>query len=406
MQEELLYGADCDKEAIRSRFCCLADKFFKAKGTEPDYFFSSPGRAEVLGNHTDHNLGKVIVSAISCDIIAAVQKRGDGLIEICSDGFYPIHFNVRDTKQRHEEKGRSYALARGVIEGIKRRGFTVGGFTAYTASNVFRGAGVSSSAAFEVLIAEIINSLYLGGALTPSDKAAVGQFAENVYFGKPCGLLDQTGVALGGMNKIDFITPSAPKAERLSPPAGYSIVITNAGGSHAALTEHYADIKKEMLSVAKLFGKEHLRSVEKDEFAAALPALRAKTGERAILRAMHFFEENERVELAAEALKAGETQKFLRAVNDSGESSIKYLQNAFVPGSGVQPIPLAIKLSQDFLKESGAVRLHGGGFAGTVIAFVPMAERADYIDYMSRMFGAENVFSAHVRNIGASQIDL
>lgn len=405
MREELLYGAGCNAEKIGERYSNLAEKFKSLKGEQPDCFFSSPGRAEILGNHTDHNLGQVIVSAISCDIIAAVKKRDDGLVEICSDGFYPIHFNVRDTRLRPEEKGRSYALARGVINGIKKRGYSVGGFTAVTESNIFRGAGVSSSAAFEVLLAEIVNSLYLGGALSAADKAAIGHEAENVYFGKPSGLLDQTGVALGGMNRVDFYNPTIPQCEGLTPPAGYAIVITNAGGNHSSLTAHYADIKKEMLAVSEFFGQKYLRFVSEDEFYSSIPDLKKKVGERAILRAIHYFNENARVEKASKALKTGDIGAFLNAVNESGESSLKYLQNAFVPGSAVQPIPLALYLSKKHIKD-GAVRLHGGGFAGTVIAIISEGKREDYIAYMSRIFGAENVFSARVRNIGTARVDL
>lgn len=405
MREELLYGSGCSPTEIGARYFALAEKFKKVKGEQPGCFFSSPGRAEILGNHTDHNLGQVIVSAISCDIIAAVKKRDDGLIEICSEGFYPIHFNVRDTRMRPEEKGRSYALARGVIDGIKKRGFRFGGFTAVTESNIFRGAGVSSSAAFEVLLAEIVNSLYLGGALSAADKAAIGQEAENSYFGKPSGLLDQTGVAIGGMNRVDFISPESPECERLSPPEGYAIVITNAGGNHSSLTAHYADIKKEMLAVSEFFGKKYLRFVSEEEFYSAISDLKKSVSERAILRAIHFFDENKRVEKASSALKCGDISAFLTAVSESGESSLKYLQNAFVPGSALQPISLALCLSKKYIKD-GAARLHGGGFAGTVIAIISEGEKDGYISYMSGVFGAENVFSAKVRNIGAANVSL
>jgi len=408
MDGELLYGAGYDETAVRARYQTLAENFFDTKGFSPERFFSSSGRAEILGNHTDHNLGKVIVSAISCDIVAAVKKRDDGLVEIYSNKFYPIHFNIRDTRLRPEEKGRSYALARGVVEGVKRKGYRLGGVTVYTASNIFRGAGVSSSAAFEVLIAEIFNALYCGGKLTPADKAEIGCYAENAYFGKPCGLLDQTGVAVGGMNKVDFINPSTPKCERLSPPKGYRIVITNAGGNHASLTEYYAAIKDDMSAVAAFFGKKYLREVDEKEFYAAIPSLREKLkdkGERAILRAIHFFDENRRVDRAAEALKSDDVSEFLKAVNDSGESSLTCLQNAFVPGSGVQPIPLALKISKDIIKD-GAVRLHGGGFAGTIIAFVSEGEAEEYINRMGEAFGKESVFSADIRKVGTGEVFL
>jgi len=404
MKRELLYGEGADVEEIKKRYKSLADDFLKGKGFAPDRFFSSSGRAEILGNHTDHNLGKVIVSAISRDIIAAVKKREDGLIEICSDGFYPIHFNVKDSRMRPAEKGRSYALARGVVEGVKRRGYSVGGFSAYTQSGIFRGAGISSSAAFEVLIAEILNVLYCDGKLSAGEKAEIGKFAENEYFGKPCGLLDQTGVVLGGMNEVDFKNISSPEIKRLSAPEGYKIVITNAGGNHASLTEHYADIRKEMSAAASFFGEEYLRGVDEKKFFSSIPELKKKVSERAVLRAIHFFEENERVDLAARALESGNTSEFLRAVNESGESSLICLQNAFVPGSDVQPVALALKLSQKYIRD-GAVRLHGGGFAGTIIAFVSDDGEEEYIKRMASVFGEESVFSANVRNIGAGEVD-
>lgn len=403
MNTDLLYGSGEGAAANAARYPALAEKFSKGCGMAPEKFFSSPGRAEILGNHTDHNLGRVIVSAISCDIIAAVKKRDDGLVEICSDGFYPIHFNIRDTAIHPGEEGRSYALARGVAEGIKLRGYMIGGFTAYTESTVFRGAGVSSSAAFEVLVAEIFNVLYCGGKLTPAEKAEIGKYAENEYFGKPSGLLDQTGVALGGMNKVDFANPSAPISEKLLPPKGYKIVITNAGGNHASLTDHYAAIKDEMSTVSAFFGKRYLREVNEDEFYSSVSELKKKASERAILRAIHYFDENRRVDVAAEALKSGDVNTFLNAVNESGESSLTCLQNAFVPGSEIQPIPLALKLSHKFIKD-GAVRLHGGGFAGTVIAFVSDGEAEPYAKYMSGIFGDENVFTANVRGVGACEV--
>lgn len=208
---------------------------------------------------------------------------------------------------------------------------------------MFRGAGVSSSAAFEVLVAEIFNSLYLKGRLLPGDKAAIGQFAENVYFGKPCGLLDQSGVAYGGLNEMDFKRPDTPFVAPLPVPKGYVLAITNTGGSHASLTEHYAAIRKEMGEAAAFFGKKALREVDEREFFSAIPALRKKVSERAVLRAFHFFEENERADRAAQALKRGETDTFLRLLKESGESSQKYLQNCFVPGSESQPVALALR---------------------------------------------------------------
>ncbi len=397
------YGSEANEGAVKERYLKIEERLKEKTGKGADAFFSSPGRAEIIGNHTDHNLGKVIVSAITCDIAAAVKKRGDHLIEIYSEGFKPIRFNLTDTKYRFSEKGKSYGLARGVIDGIKKRGYRIGGFTACTHSTVFRGAGVSSSAAFEVLVAEIVNKLFLKDKLTAFDKASIGQYAENVYFGKPCGLLDQTGIALGGMNKVDFKDPKAPVSSKLSAPKGYTIVITNTGGNHSSLTEHYAAIKSEMSSVAELFNKKYLREVDGEEFFDSLKYIKGKVSERALLRAIHFFNENDRVDRAERALNSGDTGEFLSAIEESGESSLYCLQNAFVPGSDTQPIPFALNISKRAIRD-GAVRLHGGGFAGTVIAYVSDREAESYIRLMKGLFGEDNVFTAQTRITGAEQV--
>ena len=402
-----LYGPEKAREA-EARFRSVQEGYAALRGGPPEKFFSSPGRTEIIGNHTDHNGGKVIVAAIDCDILAAVGRREDGVVEICSKGFRPVRFRLSDTSPRRAEAGRSASLARGVAEGIRRKGYRVGkmgGFSAYTESTVFRGAGVSSSAAFEILVAEIFNVLFLDGALSPADKAEIGHFAENVCFGKPCGLLDQSGVAFGGLNKMDFSDPAKPLVSPLPPLNGYSLVLVNAGGSHSALTRYYADIRREMEERAAFFGKRILREVREEEFLDALPDLKGKVSERAILRAAHFFAENRRTDGAADALLRGDVSAFLRLLRESGESSQKYLQNCFVPGSDVQPVNLALWLSSRLLKEGG-YRLHGGGFAGTVLACVREEEREGYVREMSRVFGKENVFRARVRDSGTAEVGL
>lgn len=405
MQLRDLYGAGADERAFRKRTQALAAFFEKKTGEKPEEWFSSSGRAEIVGNHTDHNHGKVLVAAISCDILSAVKKREDGIICIHSQGYPSFEFSVNDLEADPKEYGKSIALARGVVRGIADRGYRVGGFTCCSESTVFRGAGVSSSAAYELLICEILNSLYLDGKLGKVEKAIISQYSENVYFGKPCGLLDQSGISLGGINKIDFCDPASPVIQSLTPPKGYTLVITNTGGSHAALTAHYAAIKTEMHDVANCFGKEVLRDVPYEEFFAAIPQLRKKVSERAILRAFHFYEENERVDAAAQALQEGRVQDFLAAVDASGVSSLNCLQNCFVPGSTEQPVSLAIHISKRIIRD-GAVRVHGGGFAGTVLAYLADAEVENYVAQMSRVFGKENVFTASVRLPGATKLDL
>lgn len=383
-----------------------AEELFRSRyGKAPERLFSSSGRMEVVGNHTDHNHGKVLVSAISCDILSYVSPSDDGVVEVFAEDFQSVRFDVRDLEKKPSEEGQSASLVRGVLKAISDMGYSFGGFRAVTTSNVFRGAGVSSSAAFEVLIAEIVNVLYLGGALTPSDKARVSQYAEDVYFGKPCGLLDQSGVALGGLNKIDFLDPAHPVYEKVPPLKGYSIVMTNTGGSHAGLTSHYAAIKNEMKEVAAFFGKTVLREVTMDELTDSLPALREKVSDRAILRAYHFMEENVRVDRAVKALHRRDRQGFLAQIRKSGESSLAFLQNCYVPGSTEQPIMLALKLSEKLIHD-GAYRMQGGGFAGTVLAFVKEEEVASYGEGMEKVFGKDNVFYCDIRTRGASEIQL
>lgn len=405
MQIKDLYGAKAEISDLKKRVKAITEQFRKNMGGEPEEWYSSSGRAEIIGNHTDHNHGKVIVAAISCDILAAVKKRTDGIIRIHSAGFPPFGLNVHDLEVNPKEYGKSVALVRGVVKAIHDRGMEVGGFSACTESTVFRGAGVSSSAAFELLVCEIFNRMYLGGRLNKVDKAIISQYAENVYFGKPCGLLDQSGISLGGINKIDFGNPQVPVIEELKPAEGYTLVITNTGGSHAALTEHYAAIKSEMLEVAAYFGKECLRDLPYEQFFDGIRQLRGKVSERAILRAFHFYEENDRVDTAAEALRAGRISDFLKAVGESGISSLNCLQNCYVPGSTQQPVALAIHMSERLIKD-GAVRIHGGGFAGTILAYLADAEVEKYVAQMSKVFGKENVFTASVRIPGATRLEL
>ncbi|MBR2384705.1 MAG: galactokinase [Clostridia bacterium] len=397
------YGDGFDVEELKPRLAKLLNAFRNNEGFDADYLFSSPGRAEILGNHTDHNHGKVLVASISCDIVAAVKKTDNGIIKICSEGYSPITFSVDNTTLKENEKGTSTALARGVAEAIKNRGFAIGGFTAYLTSNVFKGAGVSSSAAFEVLVAEIFNDLYLDGKLTAVEKAIISQYSENVYFGKPCGLLDQSGIAIGSLSFLDFENPTSPEIAKYDMLKGYALVITNTGGDHASLTSHYAAIRSEMEAVAKVFGKKVLREVDYQDFLQNIDKVKTSVSDRAVLRAMHFYEENVRVENACKALKDGNAQEFLKAVNESGLSSLVRLQNCCVPGEVSQPVILGIELSRSIIK-NGAVRVHGGGFAGSILAIVSVEERENYVEKMQRVFGKDNVFTAFVRPTGTQKM--
>ena len=377
----------------------LYDYFVKKEGKKPEYILSSPGRAEILGNHTDHNHGKVMVASINCDILCFASPVSDGSITLYSEGYPPIRTTVYDDSISKEEYGTSLALVKGVCTKLRQLGYTFGGFVAYNTSNIFKGAGVSSSAAFEVLICEIINLMYLDGKLDPITKAIVSQFSENVYFGKPCGLLDQSGIALGSLSKLDFNTPEKPLIRTLTAPEGYTLVLTNTGGDHAKLTPHYAAIRTEMESIAQHFGEKVLRDVDEAKFLASMPELKAKFSSRAILRAIHFYNENKRVDLAEKALDEGDSIAFLNQVASSGLSSMSVLQNCYVPGETNQPVMLAIEYSKQITKKS-FFRVHGGGFAGSILAFVENSELEGYVDSMKKVFGEANVFTAQIRATG------
>lgn len=377
----------------------LYDYFVKKEGKKPEYILSSPGRAEILGNHTDHNHGKVMVASINCDILCFASPVSDGSITLYSEGYPPIRTTVDDDSISKEEYGTSLALVKGVCTKLRQLGYTFGGFVAYNTANIFKGAGVSSSAAFEVLICEIINLMYLDGKLDPITKAIVSQFSENVYFGKPCGLLDQSGIALGSLSKLDFNTPEKPLIRTLTAPEGYTLVLTNTGGDHAKLTPHYAAIRTEMESIAQYFGEKVLRDVDEEKFLASMPELKAKFSSRAILRAIHFYNENKRVDLAEKALDEGDSIAFLNQVASSGLSSMSVLQNCYVPGETNQPVMLAIEYSKQITKKS-FFRVHGGGFAGSILAFVENSELEGYVDSMKKVFGEANVFTAQIRATG------
>lgn len=403
MDLKLLYGSNADINYYEDRIEALKRTFIENEGVTPDSLFSSSGRAEILGNHTDHNHGLVMVASISCDVIAWVKATNDSIVKVCSEGYPPVIVDITDLEVKKEEYGLSDALVRGVAKAIIDRGYNIKGFTAYTTSSIFKGAGVSSSAAFEVLVSEIFNSLYLNGALNAVDRAVISQYAENVYFGKPCGLLDQSGISIGSLVKLDFDTPTKPVISQLNAPEGYTLVITNTGGDHASLTEHYAAIRKEMESIAEYFCKKVLRDVPYEEFLTKIPTLKRHFSGRAILRAIHFYNENERVLQAEKALSEGNVKEFLNAVNGSGLSSLVLLQNCMVPADVMQPVVLGIEYSRQIIKD-GAVRVHGGGFAGSILAFVNDNEVDGYVSSMKKLFGDDNVFKASIRKVGTTKI--
>lgn len=396
-----LYGNNADAAAFESRVNKLSKLFENYFGTSFDNVFSSPGRIEICGNHTDHNHGKVVVGAIDCDMLLLCKKSDD--IRLISEGFDEIVINPDDLEYDESEKGSSKALVKGVLKGMKNRGFNVGGFTGVMNSTVFNGAGVSSSAAYELLICQVQNHYYNDGKIDAVTLAKIGQFSENVYFGKPSGLLDQSGIALGGISAIDFEDPENPVVQSLGRSLGdLSVVLINTG-SHANLTADYAAIRSEMEEVAAFFGKKVLREVSREEFLAALPSLKGKVSGRAILRAMHFFDENDRVDELKAAIMANDAKKIKDVINRSGESSANLLQNYFVAGDVEQGIALAVN-SAKALEKDIAARVHGGGFAGTAIIFAEKDKAERLIEKLGQIFGKENVFNANVRNNGACKV--
>ena len=400
---KLLYG-DNKEEYQAKRYENLYNIHKKTYGDNCT-FFSSSGRIEVCGNHTDHNNGKVLCASISVDTIACVTPL-EGKIIIASIGYPVVEVDISDLNIHKEEFGKSEGLVRGVLAYYKQNGYKIGGFAATTTSDVFKGAGVSSSASFELLVAEILNVMFNDGKIDVITKAKAAHMGESDYFGKPCGLLDQSAISIGGVSYIDFKSTIEPKVEKIDWPFNdLAIVITNTGGDHCNLTGEYAAIREEMEAVAKFFHKKVLRKVKEEEFYENISKLREVVSDRAIERAIHYFNENRRVDIAKKALQKGQEKKFIDMINQSGISSLTMLQNCFPNGAVAQPIPLGIALSKQ-IKGVKAVRVHGGGFAGTIIAYVEKNEVQNYVKEMSKVFGDENVFHIEVRNIGACKVEL
>ena len=377
---------------------------------KPQRFFSAPGRTEVGGNHTDHNNGRVLAAGVSLDVIAAVVPTDDGIIRIKSQGFPMDTVDSSDTEIKDEEENTSCALIRGVAAGMLRRGYKVGGFTAYTTSNVLKGSGLSSSAAFEVLVGTILSGLYNDFAVSPVEIAQISQFAENIYFGKPSGLMDQMASSVGSFITIDFADTANPVIEAIDfdfAASGHRLCIVDTKGSHSDLTPEYAAIPAEMRSVAQFFGKDYLRELTKADVMANLAALRAKLGDRAVLRALHFFGDNERVVKQAAALRSHDFKKFLKLINESGDSSYKYLQNIYASSNPAeQGLSLALYIASDVLGGEGACRVHGGGFAGTIQAFVPEEKLEKFKSAMEGVFGEGSCYVLSIRPFGGTEVSL
>lgn len=339
------------------------------------YFFSAPGRTEISGNHTDHQHGCVLAAAVDLKTLAEVRLNDTNQIKVVSEGYAPVEIDLSDLSVHKEENNTTAALIRGVAAAFAQRGAKLAGFDAAVCSTVLPGSGLSSSAAFEVLMGAIFNKLFFNGKLTAVEIAQVGQYAENVYFGKPCGLMDQMASSVGGMVFIDFEDPAKPVVERLDfdfASAGHAICIIDCGADHANLTGEYAAIPEELKELCNYFGKSVLREIPEEQFFAGLSEIRHRVPDRAILRAIHFYQENRRVQRQVKALKENDFDSFLKLVKESGQSSWMYLQNV-IPAGNIchQDMAVALALCDTLLQGRGAFRVHGGGFAGTVQAFVP-----------------------------------
>lgn len=404
-----VYGAE--NEAFqKNRYNEAIKRFRELYGDGEILLFSAPGRTEIGGNHTDHNHGRVLAAAVSLDVIAVVSKTDDGVISVKSEGFDADRVELCDLSPIEAEKNTSASLIRGVADGFIKNGYAVGGFKAYTTSNVLKGSGLSSSAAFEVLIGTILSHLYNSGSIDSVTIAKIAQYAENVHFGKPSGLMDQMASSVGSFITIDFEDTHNPIISSVSfdfKKACYNLCIVDTKGNHADLTPEYTAIPVEMRSVAKFFGKDFLREITKQQVLENICELRKACGDRAVLRALHFFDDNNRAESEFKALSEGRLDDFLKLINESGNSSYKYLQNIFASvAPHEQGLSLGLYTAESVLGSDGAFRVHGGGFAGTIQAFVPDSKLELFTEKMNAVFSEGCCHTLSIRPVGGVQISL
>jgi len=407
---EELYGKSGVDDNLK-RYEAVLKGFLKEFGEKDVKLFSSPGRTEISGNHTDHNNGKVLGGSINLDCVAVAAKNDSDFVNIISESFsQKFRVNIRDIDPGTDKIG-TIELLKGILAGFEQRGASIGGFDAYITSNVISSAGVSSSAAFETLICQIINTLFNEGKLSKTDYAYIGKYAENNYWDKASGLLDQMCCAYGGLISIDFANPDSPKVEEMDfdfAGAKHDLIIVQTGRGHADLSADYSSIPAEMKKVAEFFGKSTLSEVNEDEFYNNLSKIRDFAGDRAVLRSIHFFDENKRVDNEIKALKSNDFDSFLKNITDSGNSSWKYLQNVYTNAApNEQGITVALALSERFLKEKnvGATRVHGGGFAGVIMAMVPENYSDEYVSYMDKFLGKGSSYKMKIRPYGSICLD-
>lgn len=402
----MLYG---ETKIARQRYIDAIEEFVKLYGERDNIrIFSAPGRTEIGGNHTDHQHGLVLAGSVNLDVIAVVSANNDNNVHIKSKGYKMDEVDVTSLEINPDDHGRARALIRGVLAAFKNASHNVGGFDAYTTSNVLKGSGLSSSAAFEVLISNIINGLYNDASVDAISIAKYSQFAEREYFGKPCGLLDQMASSVGGFTYADFNDPQNPIVEKIELDLSrsyHTLCVVDTGGNHANLTGDYADITLECKAVSNCLGVEFLRDADEEKFYQNIAEIRAKCGDRAVLRAMHFFAEDKRVLTQKSALRRGDFNTFFAAVKRSGESSYDLLQNVYSPSNQKeQAISLALALTKQFLNGRGAYRVHGGGFAGTIQCYIPNNMYNDYKAMIEAVFGEGACVKLFVRSVGGYEL--
>lgn len=411
MDEKLkaVYVTESAVEAQKPRYIRLINEFIKLFGENRDVIITSaPGRTEVCGNHTDHNNGKVLAASVNLDAVAVAAKNDEDVVRVKSDGHT---MNVVDTSELlpdEAEFGHSTAMVRGVVAKIAGLGYKIGGFDCVTTSDVIGGSGLSSSAAFEVLLGTTLSYLYNDGVINSVEIAKTAQYSENVFFGKPCGLLDQMASSVGTFVTIDFESTENPKIKKVDfdfSKSGHALCIVDTGGSHSDLTDDYAAVRGEMESVAQAMGKDVLREIDFEDFKKAVPSLMGRVSDRALLRAFHFYRENSRVEKAVEALESNNFDDFKKVINESGRSSYMYNQNVYTPKNPAeQKISLALCISEGILGVDGAYRVHGGGFAGTIQAFVPAELLEKYKNSIEAVFGKGSCHVLIIRPVGGTRV--
>jgi galactokinase len=406
-----LYGKDpAELKRNSKRYTDLLNMFTAEFGEKDCEFFTSPGRTEIGGNHTDHNYGRVLAGAVNLDNVCVAAKNNTNIIRIISEGYPRFEVDLTRLKPDNQEQYTSAALVRGICSRLTELGYNIGGFDACIDGGVPKGSGLSSSASFEVLIGAILSQLFNNGSIDPIENAIIGQYSENNYFGKPCGLMDQTACAMGGLITIDFKDPSKPIVKKVNfdfVATGFSLVITDTGGNHADLNDEYASLPTDMKAVARELGAKVLREVTIEQVVEIAPKIRSRVGDRAILRAIHFQGDNQRVVEQVAALERNDFKAFLGMVIDSGFSSYMYNQNIY-PVNNVkeQGVSLALALSELVLKGEGAWRVHGGGFAGTIQAFVPQKLLDKYVSTLEHIYGKGSCHILFIRQQGAGKVDL